>query len=186
MTEAVTNTDHDVFSEVLTLSPLDPTLSEAQGMLCGFICTGTPEPLTQWLAHLLPHSDTGEALPAELLAALHPQLQQLQDGLRDPEMQFELHLPPDERPLVERATAVYDWVRGFLFAIGVSGVTTRHHSPQIDEIIQDFTLLTRLDLDALEDQEENELALAEIVEFIRVAAMLIYDDCVPVLDDAQP
>jgi uncharacterized protein len=180
VTEAVTNTDHNLFFEVLELSPLDPTPSEAQGMLCGFVCSGGSDPLALWLTQVLPASDTDEAPPPAIVAELQPLAQAQQEALRDPELPFELRLPPDDAPLAHRATAVYDWVRGFLFALGVSAVTTQHPSAQIDEIIKDFMLLTQIDLEQIDDEEENELALAEIIEFIRVAAMLIYDECVPV------
>ncbi len=85
-------------------------------------------------------------------------------------------LPDDDRPLVERATGLYDWVRGFLFAFGVLGVPERDLSAQTREIVRDFTDLTRMDLDDLEDHQENEEALTEVTEFIRVAAMLIHEE----------
>ena len=36
--------------------------------------------------------------------------------------------------------------------------------------------LTRMDLSDLDDNQANEEALAEIIEFVRVAALLIYED----------
>jgi len=44
------------------------------------------------------------------------------------------------------------------------------------EVCDDFATITRLDLDNLEDSEENERALTELTEFVRVAAMLVYEE----------
>ncbi|MBK1693498.1 hypothetical protein CKO09_01920 [Chromatium weissei] len=164
---------------MLALSPLDPSPSEAQGMLCGLMCGGAPDPLTTWLTQLLPANTTTATPIAHYHAALFPLAQTLRDALTDTELRFELGLPNDDHSLQERATALYDWVRGFLFAVGILGVAERDLPEQMREILRDFTELTRIDLDALDDDEENELALADVIEFVRVAALLIYDECAP-------
>ncbi|MBV5308053.1 UPF0149 family protein [Chromatium okenii] len=175
--ETTTAPDHDLFHEVLALSPLDPSPSEAQGMLCGLMCGGATDPLATWLTQLLPANDAVEIPFAHYHAALHPLVQTLGAALADTELRFELGLPDDDHPLPERAVALYDWVRGFLFAIGVLGVAERDLPEQMREILHDFTELTRIDLDALDDDEDNEQALADVIEFVRVAALLIHDEC---------
>jgi hypothetical protein len=104
--------------------------------------------------------------------------------IQGPAMGFEILLPADTVTLGERATALYDWVRGFLFALGLLGVNEADLTRQAREVLNDFTQLTHLDLDALDDAEENEAALTEITEFVRVAAMLLYQE--RVLDRAPP
>lgn len=104
------------------------------------------------------------------------------ETIRDPCLGVNPLLPEDARPLAERATALYDWVRGFLFALGIQGIAERDLSGQTREILHDFIDLTRLDLDALDDHEENEEALTELIEFIRVSAMWIYEERANVRD----
>lgn len=173
--ETTTDPNHDLFHEVLARSSLDPSPSEAQGMLCGLLCGGAADPLAAWLTQLLP----AEIPFARYQAALQPLVHSLHHALTDPELGFELGLPDDNRPLRERATALYDWVRGFLFAVGVLGVTERDLPEQMREILHDFTEFTRIDFDQLDDDEENEQALADVIEFVRVAALLIHDECAP-------
>ena len=177
--EVATDTDYDLIGRLLEISPLNPSPGEAHGILCGLLCGGASDPLNAWFLQLLPAAESAE--PADpLLAGVREGLSDLaaatQNGIRDPDLGFHPLLPDDDRPLAERATALYDWVRGFLFAFGVLGVAESDLSEQTREILRDFTDLTRMDLDNLDDAEENEEALAEVIEFIRVAAMLIHDE----------
>lgn len=82
----------------------------------------------------------------------------------------------DSAPLGERALQLYDWVRGFLYALGLLSLSESELSGQGREILRDLTAITRMDLDELAESEENEQALAEVVEFVRVAAMLIHHE----------
>lgn len=142
-------------------------------MLCGLICGGGRDPLQTWLVQLLPLADPSLDAARE---DLRPFALATSASLHDPELGFTLLLPDDGCPLVQRATGLYDWVRGFLFAIGVLGITERDLSEQTREILHDFNDLTRIDLDDLDDPEEHEEALAELTEFIRVSALLIHDE----------
>ncbi|WP_245561727.1 UPF0149 family protein [Lamprocystis purpurea] len=161
-------------------------------MLCGLICGGEPHPERVWLNQLLqtPQADPDQD-PTPILDVaqgsgpidprfeaardgLHALAQRTLDEIQGPGIGFTLLLPADDRPLVERATALYDWIRGFLFALGVLGVSAPDLSAQGREVLSDFATLTRMDLDALSEGEEDEAALAELIEFVWVAAMLIH------------
>jgi uncharacterized protein YgfB (UPF0149 family) len=128
------------------------------------------------------HDARVDLLAAEVRERLARLAHQTLGEIQGPAMGFEILLPEDTVTLEERATALYDWVRGFLFALGLLGVKEADLSRQAREVLNDFTQLTHLDLDALDDAEENEAALAEITEFVRVAAMLLYQE--RVLDPA--
>jgi uncharacterized protein len=67
-------------------------------------------------------------------------------------------------------------VRGFLFAFGVLGISERDLSDETREIFRDFVELTRMDLASLHEGEDNENALAELIELVWVAAMLVYEE----------
>jgi uncharacterized protein YgfB (UPF0149 family) len=91
-------------------------------------------------------------------------------------LSFELFLPADDRPLHERASAVLDWVRGLLFGLALGGLGQEQRQGQTAEVFDDLVELTRMDLDAIADSDADEQALTEIVEFLRVAAMLIREE----------
>jgi len=152
-------------------------------MLCGLICGGSAAPESAWLDLLLPvpplnpdaDATQGQAVqPAR--AALGRLARRTLERIAGPGLDFPLLLPDDSRALAERATALYDWVRGFLFSIGVLGLAERDLSAQAQEVLRDFADITRLDLNQLQEDEENESALTELTEFVWVAAMLIYEE----------
>ncbi len=187
--EAATDIDYERLGRLLESSALSPTPGEAHGLLCGLICGGDPDPRRTWLEQLLPATSPGasgaDCLGEEARAELLALADHTWDEIHSPGLGFTLLLPEDSRPLAERATAVYDWVRGFLYALGLLGVSERDLSEQTREIFRDFTDLTRMDLESLEEGEENEDALSEIIEFVWVAAMLVYEERVAALQEAQ-
>ena len=174
--ETTTDIEYDQYGRLLQESALAPTPGEAHGLLCGLICGGAPTPERAWLDQLFPAPDTADPHWQETLTGLHTLARQTQDGLQGQGLAFTPLAPDDSMPLVERATALYDWVRGFLFAIGVLGVAERDLPEQTREVLRDFADITRLDLDQLTECEEDESALTELIEFVRVAAMLVYEE----------
>ncbi|EGV19269.1 UPF0149 family protein [Thiocapsa marina] len=174
--EVATNIDADRLAVYLAEGALCATPSEAHGILCGLMCGGDADPESTWLQQLLsapeaadPQGDEGREALSELARLTREELEGSEFGLT-------LFLPDDTRPLAERAMALYDWVRGFLYAWGTIDLAGAPLSAETNEILRDFTDVTRMDLDGLDDDEQNEEALTEVSEFIRVAAMTIYQE----------
>lgn len=184
--EAATDIDYDRIGQRLRTSALSPTPAEAHGLLCGLVCAGAPDPGSAWLDQIFAAGEPAPDEPAEETSA-EPSAPEARAGLealarhtleqiQGPGIGLDLLLPDDSRPLAERATALYDWVRGFLFAFGLLKVSERDLSGQTREIYRDFVELTRRDTDSLDEGEENENALAELIEMVWVAAMLFYEE----------
>ena len=156
---------------------MNPSPSEAHGILCGLICGGDTQALESWLGQVSPTPDAGEALVAEGRAALRECGLAIEREFQGPEPLVRLPSPAgDSAPLGERALWLYDWIRGFLYALGLVGLSESELSEQGREILRDLTAITQMDLDDLEETEDNEQALAEVIEFVRVAAMLIHHE----------
>lgn len=119
----------------------------------------------------------------------HAALDQLaswtQSALDPSSLSFDLLLPPDDRSLQERASAVLDWVRGLLFGFALGGLRREQLLGQAAEAFDDLVELTRMDLEAVAEDEADDEALTEIVEFLRVAAMLIREDRAKALIDER-
>ena len=83
----------------------------------------------------------------------------------------------DEASLAERSGSLFDWCRGFLGGFGLSAGANPPLSEEGSETLFD---LAKLAAAAPQDDgdEEDEAALVEIAEFIRVAALLLHGDCV--------
>ena len=82
-------------------------------------------------------------------------------------------------PIQQRGQAVSNWCQGFLYGVGLSGIDPEAQlSEATREALTDFSEISRLDVDALEDDDEEDDALIEITEFLWVAAMLVHSDLV--------
>lgn len=147
--------------------------SELHGGLCGWL-SGGGENTPRWLAHVLadddlPDPDTGGPLDALRLISAG----QLDDG----GFGFELLLPGADESLAARAEALFDWCRGYLGGFGLAAGARPPLSEEASEALQDLARLAQAEPESGED-DEDEAALAEIEEFVRVAVLLLHGDCV--------
>ena len=155
------------------------------GSLCGFLACGGQTDGNSMLAIL--HLDEGEAtrLQAGDQTILDSLVQQSGADLADPELSFEPFLPADDRPLSERAEALQDWCRGFLGGFGLAGANRYAKlSEQAQELLRDLGMISGAAFD-FGDATEDEDALIELHEFVRMAAMLLYAECVLGRDRAR-
>ncbi|MBK1643479.1 hypothetical protein CKO25_02165 [Thiocapsa imhoffii] len=182
----MTRIDPERFARALSESELCPTPSEAHGILCALFCGGDLEPEVTWTGLLIARVPDRDLLAAEKQATLAEVAREVRAAFEEPDLGLTLYTVGEDRPLAERASALYDWTRGFLFGWALleeKGTTT---SPVIREVLHDFAEITRMDLDQLIEDEQHEEALTEVTEFIRVAAMLIHQEQVAVNTDASP
>jgi uncharacterized protein YgfB (UPF0149 family) len=102
---------------------------------------------------------------------------QIGEELADPELGFEPLLPADDRPLPERVGALVDWCRGFLGGFGLGGAAVHGRlSDEGQEILRDLGTIASSTIH-LGDADEDEDALIEVHEFIRMGAMLLFTEC---------
>ncbi|MBL8296979.1 MAG: UPF0149 family protein [Rhodanobacteraceae bacterium] len=152
--------------------------SDLHGSLTGFLCGGgTASPRT-WLQRLEIDVEPGIETHArmELLVRLFSDCRR---RLEDPGFGFEPLLPEEDEPLGERADALVQWCRGFLGGLGLSGASTEQKlSPDGAEILRDFGAIAASQLE-YDDAEEDESALVEVLEFIRVGVMLLHAELAP-------
>jgi uncharacterized protein YgfB (UPF0149 family) len=149
---------------------VDP--SELHGALCGFIAGGG-RVRTDWLHRLQIEVDE-EPAPGTTLDDLRvvtvAQFEADDFGLQ-------LLMPADDAPLPGRAEGLVAWCRGFLGGFGLAAPPPGVFSAESTEALQDLGRIAASE-SGEEDSETEEAALAELVEFARVAALLMHGDCV--------
>ena len=102
-------------------------------------------------------------------------------------MEFEPLLPDDEQPLNGRANALALWCTGFLYGLGAGSISDLAAlGGDVGEIVRDFTEISRATGDDAEGDESNEQAYAELVEFIRVAAQVVFEELLPLRRQVYP
>jgi len=161
----------------LAAADVDASPAEVHGIAVGLLCAAVPDSAGRWQQELFAEADEGNVLAAECRRSLQALHERTLAGIDDPDMGFALLLPDDERPLADRAAALRDWCEGFLYGFGIAGVSPDHAlSAEGREALRDIGELTRLDAEQVAEGESEEGALTEIVEFLRVAALLIREE----------
>jgi uncharacterized protein len=169
--------DYDQFAERLRSADAGLSPAEAHGTLCGLICGGGgAEVEALWQEAVLGEIAPGDVLAQECRQQWRGAAERTRESIEGAGLGLSLLLPPDDRPLEERAIALHQWSRGFLYGLGLLGAPQGRLSAQTQEVLGDFAEITRMDLDALEGSEENEEAFEELREFVWVAAMLVYEE----------
>ncbi|MDE5031981.1 YecA family protein, partial [Francisella tularensis] len=77
-------------------------------------------------------------------------------------------------PLSYRAEALTDWIRGFLSGVGLFGLDFENSKDQeIKEAISDLMKISNMDYEALGEDESSEEDFIELLEYTKVAVLLI-------------
>ncbi len=163
-------------SEVLARTKGQTGAAETHGLLCGLLCTRGRFDERAWLAGVLddidchdPFSEACRALLKRLEVATMHQLQSA-------DCSFQILLPPDSEALTLRSQSLADWCAGFLAGVGLGGGCAQVLPSDSREILQDMTEMTRIDAAASADEEGNEAAYTELVEYLRVATLMIREE----------
>jgi len=151
------------------------TASEAQGIAAGLLAAGA-NAAERLIAEAIPETSQGDVLAEECRTVLESLFDETDSGLSDPGFGFELLLPIDTVPLSERAGALRDWCNGFLLGFAMAETAPSQLPPEVSEALQDIGELARLDPSSVGATEEEEASYAELVEFLRMAAILIHEE----------
>lgn len=144
--------------------------AELHGSLCGWLAGGGAN-APDWLARVM--VDDSLQAPGETLEQLRTATVA---QIEDPGFGFGLLLPDAGAPLQERSAALFEWCRGFLGGFGLSGGREPPVSEEGREALADIARLAAAEPQA-EGDEDDERALLEIEEFVRVAVLLLHGDC---------
>jgi uncharacterized protein YgfB (UPF0149 family) len=169
---------YDEFEHVLREARALPEPAEAHGTLAGALCSSRDYGLIEWLHEILPDDSPDEAaLKSSVLQNVYDSMVRTLAGN---EADFAPLLPDDETPLSERANALSLWCQGFLYGLGSGPASDPAKvSTEAGEIIRDFTEITHVGVEADEQNEENEIAFAEVVLFVRVGVQLLFVELAP-------
>jgi uncharacterized protein len=172
------------FEDVLAAAGSLADAAEAHGCLCGALCSMAPYRMQDWLNEVLPD---GHSLSAEAAAILERVYAVTISSFGEQGMQFEPLLPDDDQPLSGRANALGLWCTGFLYGLGAGQLADAESLPgEIGEIVRDFSEISRASGEDSESDESNEQAYAELVEFIRVGAQIVFEELLALRQQAYP
>jgi uncharacterized protein YgfB (UPF0149 family) len=144
----------------------------------------SPYRMQDWVNEILPD---GAALTEEHAAMIEKVFTATATSFGEQGMEFEPLLPDDEQPLNGRANALALWCTGFLYGLGTGHISDLEAlGGDVGEIVRDFTEISRASGDEADSDESNEQAYAELVEFIRVAAQVVFEELLPLRRQVYP
>ncbi|MFW0753274.1 YecA family protein [Pseudomonas sp. H11T01] len=168
----IQNSPYHAFATLLNTSGHPVSPAELHGLLLGRSCAGAGFEADSWLV------DAAELLgsPAEdnVRNALIGLQEMVKGELTSDDMTVVLLLPSDDAPLTERAEALGQWCQGFLAGFGL---TYRDNalSAEATEVLQDLAAIAQVQ-DALEESDDGENDYMEVMEYLRVAPLLLFTE----------
>ena len=178
--------DHNDLDAALRRCGSHWTAAQAHGLLCGRLSTAGTDGALPWRDQLFDGVNADNALRAECESVLESLLQSTWQQLAERQSEFELLLPDDSDDAGLRAQALGHWCEGFLHGLVSEkqneALKSKLQNEPLSDMVRDMLEITRAGVGEEDDAEENESAYTEIVEYVRVAAQLAYEE----LADTRP
>ena len=175
--------DYAAMQRVLSQAGALTDAPEAHGTLAGAFCSADDYRFESWLSELFAEGRAAPE-PAQLLRQM---FDYTRAALHADDLKFAAMLPDDEEPLAKRTEALGQWCQGFLYGLGTNPIPHPDALPaDIGEIVRDLSSIVQVGVDETEDEEANESAYSELVEFVRVGVQLLFEELAPYREAHAP
>lgn len=169
------NVNYEALTGLLHRHNILTDAAELHGIICGMLSGGMDSENTNWKLSLQDFINAGEPLPSEVISKVMELYQQVCQQLQGDEFSLSLCLPEEDTPIEERGQALIAWVQGFLLGFGVQQQELKSCSEDVKEALQDFSDIIQMDSN-MPESEESEQALFEVMEYVRISAMLCFSE----------
>ena len=163
--------------------------AQTHGLLSGRLAIAGAGSGFDWLSQVLEGTDAADPSRSECEKMLGTLFESTYRQLAERQSEFEPLLPDDGDSASVRAAALGHWCEGFLHGLVSStrgdALKERLSAEPLADIIRDMLQITRASADDDNDSndEGTEEAYAELVEYLRVAAQLTYEELVEFRDE---
>ncbi|EGV52772.1 hypothetical protein QQ73_15675 [Candidatus Endoriftia persephone str. Guaymas] len=168
--------DYSRFDQLLSSLHLQVGAAELHGVISALLCAAHTDAHVAWFEELFSELPNGDLLVKEMRQLLGQLYQITERQIGDEGLAFAPFLPSENVPVEGRAQALSEWCQGYLFGLGMAGVTEEKLAEDGREVVADLTELTRLDYEQIESGESVEADLMELTEFVRVGALLVREE----------
>ena len=177
-----TDFNFDLVNDALKRSGSSWDAAQAHGLLSSKLAVGGIVGGQEWLQLVQEEVDPRNALgkeSSELMAGL---IQATYTSLSERLSAYAPLLPDDEEPPALRIEA---YLHGLVSADHGEALRKRLGEEPISDIIRDMLEITRAGSVEDADPEDEEAAYVELVEYLRVAAQLVYEELAGLRPDAR-
>ena len=154
-----------------TKSDLNP--AQTHGILCGHLC------ITPGLGEVPPQFEMSilhEKKAESSFAVLSDLYQASYQSLKQFSFEFSLVLPNDKTDINSRVEALGLWCQGFLIGLEQSQVSLQKHpEKEIAEALDDIAEIAQVSFGDIPDNDEEEAAYLELVEYTRLTALMLFN-----------
>lgn len=172
--------DHDALDEALKRCGASWDAAQTHGLLTGRLAVAGVAAGPDWFMQVLEGTNEDNAFRLECQKMLDTLYQSTFWQLSERLSEFVPLLPDDDSDTCDRTAAMAHWSEGFLHGL----VSAKHGDELRDrlaaeplaDIIRDMLQITRAEFDDTADEETNEAAYFDLVEYLRVAAQLAYEE----------
>lgn len=166
---------HQELLQVINEHDFTATPCEFHGLLSGLVAGGMFKGSKDHLEHLSELFNSGLTIKGSIKVAANKLVDELFEQFASEDMSFKLMALDEDDSLTDQAEELINWVQYFLVGFGLNKHEIATASTDIREIIEDFTNITRMDAE-MDDTNENQADFYEVAEFIRVSAILVYQE----------
>ena len=172
--------DHDELDDALRRCGSNWDAAQTHGLLTGRLAIAGVVAGPEWLLQVLDGTDESSADRIACQKMLDGLYQSTYWQLSERLSEFVPLLPDDQTDAALRTAAMAHWSEGFLHGLVSAqhgdALRDRLAAEPLSDIIRDMLQITRAELDEATDAETNEAAYIELVEYLRVAAQLAYEE----------
>ncbi len=167
----------------LRLLDCDVGAVESHGMLCGMLCNPDAFDARVWLEHTTGRSDLTPFGASGSDHAMWEMLRATQEAIASDDFSFTLPFADEEDDFADAVVALRSWCRGFLSGFGLAGMPDLSAlSEDCRGFVKDVGEFSKAEDDAVAT-EENEKALFEITEYLRIGVLMLREETRFVLED---
>ncbi len=173
------NLDFEQLSAITEQAEMLFSPEEMHGLLAGLLVVDKSITDNQYLQCLV--GDQPEVpLSEHVTDTLQLLVKDTKTMIESNDFEFEPLLPNDDHSLADRLLAASHWARGFIVGLSKQGVSgSKITSPDVSQFIHDLTEISTSEYE-VDDSEESELIYVELVEYLRMGAILLLEELQPI------
>ncbi len=148
------------------------TPAEVHGLFCGYITATSGKVTHQWEKIIL-----GKHKNPDALALLQSLYEITYHQLSEFSFEFSLVLPSDAIDINLRTEALGLWCQGFLSGLTQYNIPLQNREESdVTEILNNLIEIAQVNFGDIADDDEDETAYFELVEYVRLGALMVFQD----------
>ena len=186
--------DHNEVDAALRACGSSWSAAQAHGLLCSRLAVLGRDGGADWLELVFQDSSAAQGSHIDDITILQQACAETHRQFVERQSEFDLLLPDESEAVSTIAAAMAEWCEGFLHGLvsDVKGETLKKKlaDEPLSDIIRDMLEMTRATAgnggEVGEYEEGNDEALTELVEYLRVAAQLVYEELAELRRSVMP